>query len=227
MKTKKLLPLLLVFLFSGCFDLDLDFSDMAFELYFLPGVSLHPLYTEENIIFEEKLLGTWADDESKFKFEKAQDKDSYNLTFNTDNEMSEFTALLVKIDRMLFLDLFPQKPDSETIRVQDLLSVPTHMFIKIEQIEPTLKMRLMDPDKITEMLQNDPNSLKHEIVKEYYLLLTASTEHLQEFMREHANDDGLFGEPMDLERIQSEDPNKPLSIDPNQTDSNSIDSNDR
>jgi len=28
----------------------------------VPVVSLHPLFTEDNLVFEEKLLGTWVND---------------------------------------------------------------------------------------------------------------------------------------------------------------------
>jgi len=44
--TKKLLFYLLAALLGGC----------------IPVMSLHPLFTEETLVFEEKLLGTWVDD---------------------------------------------------------------------------------------------------------------------------------------------------------------------
>jgi len=218
MKTKKLLPLLLVLLLSGCFDLNLD---LDLRVHLIPGLSLHPLYTEDELIFEEKLLGTWTKDEEeiKFKFENAKDNEqnSYDLTFSDGNRKGKFTAHLVKIDEMLFLDVYPQDLDleRETLDLRQFLTVPAHMFIKIEQIEPRLRFLILDPDKIEEMLDVLPNLLKHEIVKEYYLLLTASTKELQEFMKEHANDEDLFGEASDLERLELQDPNEPNAIDPN------------
>ena len=47
MKTKKFLFYLLAVFLGGCV------------------LSLHPLYTEKDLIFEEKLLGTWAKNDSK------------------------------------------------------------------------------------------------------------------------------------------------------------------
>ncbi len=91
--------------------------------------------------------------------------------------------------------------------------------MKVEQIEPTLQMQMMDPDKIEEMLKSDPNLIKHEIVEER-IVLTASPEELQEFMKKHANDEGLFGEASDLERLEPQDPNEPNDIDPNNIDPN-------
>ncbi len=46
MRTKKLLFHLPAALLAGC----------------VPVMSLHPLYTDKDVIFEEKLLGTWLDD---------------------------------------------------------------------------------------------------------------------------------------------------------------------
>ncbi len=207
MKTIKVLLLLLVLLLGGCFQLDLDFSDIFSELHFLPGVSLHPLYTEKEIIFEEKLLGSWGDDETKLTFEAIEAEDSYNLTFDIEVIPGEFVAHLVKFDDLLFLDLFPKKPDPNTVPFQQFLFVPTHLFLKIDQIEPELKIRMMDADKIIDFLEKDPNSLKHEIIEEYYVLLTASTYELQQFMKRHANDEVFFGEVETLERLKPRDPN--------------------
>jgi hypothetical protein len=55
MKVKKLLFYLLAVFMGGCV------------------LSLHPLYTENDLIFEEKLLGTWAEEGSKvtWQFKRA------------------------------------------------------------------------------------------------------------------------------------------------------------
>jgi hypothetical protein len=67
-------------------------------------------------------------------------------------------------------------------------------------------MRAMNPDKIQKMLENDPNLIKHEVVKDR-LVLTASTEELQKFMKTNANVEDFFGEATEYKRMQSEDPN--------------------
>lgn len=71
MRTKKLLFHLLAALLAGC----------------VPVMSLHPLYTDEDVIFEEKLLGTWLDDSNDtWTFERISEfHESYALTF-TDYE---------------------------------------------------------------------------------------------------------------------------------------------
>lgn len=189
MKTKKLLFYLLAAILAGCVP------------------SLHPLYTEKELVFEEKLLGTWYDGKDIWKFESDSEEKSYKLTVMIDGKKGEFVTHLVKIDDMLFLDLFPEKPELQANDFYKFHLLSVHTFMKIEQIEPILKMRMMDPEEMQGMLKNDPNLVKHEIVEDR-IVLTASTEQLQQFMKEHANDEGLFGEPSDLERLKSKDPNR-------------------
>jgi len=206
MKTKKFLFYLLAVLLGGCV------------------LSLHPLYTEKDLIFEEKLLGTWANNDSKetWQFKRANGNKSYKMIYTDEKgKKGPFDAGLGKLNNMMFLNIFPQEPKLNENAFYKFHLLRVHSFIKIEQIEPTLKMRIMNPDKAKEMLENDPNLIKHEIVQDH-LVLTASTEELQKFMKVHANDKGLFGEPSELKRVQPKDPN---AIDPNQPESNSIDSN--
>jgi hypothetical protein len=211
MKTKKLLFYLLAGLLGSCVP------------------SLHPLYTEKELVFEEKLLGVWAENGSKWVFEKGSDPNSYDLTVIDEEGKGEFIAHLVKIDKMLFLDLFPKEPELQTNNFYKIHLLPAHTFMKVEQIEPILKMSMMDPEKIEDMLENDPNLIKHEILEDQNqkLVLTASTKELQQFMKEHAEDEGLFvwtlGEGGgELKRWKPEEPNEPNAIDPNSIDPNII-----
>jgi hypothetical protein len=204
---KKVLFYLLAALVGGC----------------VPILSLHSLYTEEDVVFEEKLLGTWLEDpnkpESTWKFKRIEEpNNAYNLVLSDEEgKKGSFVAHLVKLEDSLFLDVFPDEfpcdtddPNKTDWLYNVFFLVPAHTFLKIEQIEPTLKMRIMEPDNVEEMLENDPNLIKHEIVQDRPVL-TASTKELQKFMKAHANDEGLFGEPSKMKRVQPKDPNAPQS----------------
>ena len=200
MKTKKFLFYLLATLLGGCIP------------------SLHPLYTNNTLLFEEELLGTWGESDEYWKFKKGSGPNSYNLVITDENAEGKFVAHLVKIDKMLFLDLFPEELELQASDFYKYHLLPVHTFIKVEQIEPTLQMQMMDPDVMKTMLENDPNLIRHEFLEELdRIVLTASTKDLQDFMKAHANDEGLFGEPSNLERLKSKDPNDPNAIDPNET----------
>jgi len=192
MKPKMILFYLLAVLLGGCV------------------LSLHPLYEENDLIFEKKLLGTWAKSGSKetWQFKQAEGDNFYKMTYTDDKgKKGSFDAGLGKINNIMFLNIFPQEPKLKQNDYYKFHILRAHSFIRIEQIEPTLVMRVMNPDKTKEILKNDPNLIKHEIVQDR-IVLTASTKELQKFMKAHANDEGLFGEPGELERV------KPKAVEP-------------
>lgn len=162
--------------------------------------SLHPLYTDEELIFEEKLIGKWSDEDNMWEF-RAGEPNTYQMRV-FDGQEGRFVAHLVKLEDMLFLDIFP---DSVTLGEPQAFYgfhiLPVHTFMKVEQIEPKLQLRMMDYGKVSEILKEDPNLLKHEVVEDR-IVLTASTEQLQEFIVEYAGEGGVFAEATELTRRQ-------------------------
>jgi len=205
MKVKKILFYLLAALLGGC----------------VPVMSLHSLYTKENVVFEQKLLGTWVDDPNSpeviWEFTHIDEpKNAYKLIFSDDKgKKGSFVAHLVKLQNSLFLDVFPDEfpCDTEDPNKTDWLCnvfflVPVHTFIKIDSIEPQLKMRLTDDDKMAELLKEDQNAVKHTSIEDR-LILTASTKELQAFVLKYADDSRVFTDEIILGRKETQDPNAP------------------
>ena len=69
--------------------------------------------------------------------------------------------------------------------------------MKIDSIQPQLKMRLALESNIEELLQEDPNAIKHMPIGDR-LVLTASTKELQAFVLKHADDEKLFADAIAL-----------------------------
>ena len=229
MKTKKLTFYLLAGILGGC----------------LPVMSLHPLFTEKDLAFDEKLLGTWVDaNETMWQFSDANKPEkAYKLIF-TDKEgkKGSFVAHLVKLENRLFLDVYPSKPpwdEKDPNKVEWLHNtfffIPAHTFIKINGIEPELKLQLTDDDELKKLLKEDPNVVKYEVVEDYNedysvedydggIVLTAPTKELQAFVLKYADDSRVFPEEIVLNRKKTKAPqesveqksNEPNNIDPNQ-----------
>jgi hypothetical protein len=201
MNIKKCLFYLLACLLGGC----------------VPVMSLNSLFTTENLVFEEKLLGTWVDDcndpnntwqfnsigEEKPMFlspvlEKNRDKVYKLMVSDDDGEKGLFIGCLVKLDNKLFLDVFPsQFPCSEEniekmgLQFNAFFFWPVHTFLIIDSIEPQLKMRITDDGKFKELLEAEPNAVRHTIGEDN-ILITASTKELQAFVLKYADDDRVF-----------------------------------
>ncbi len=188
MKTKKFLICLLALVIGSCG----------------PVLSLHPLYYDKDVVFDEKLLGTWATEDSNdfMEFSRmADERKTYQLIIskrNTDpNENGLFVAKMVKLDNKLFLDLSPfpygkldEKKNTEWYRGA-ILYLPVHTFLRVDSIEPQLKLRFTDDDKIKKLLKKEPNIIKHEMI-EGTPILTASTSELQKFFIKYADSNEVF-----------------------------------
>jgi len=209
MNTKKFLFYLLAALLGGC----------------VPVMSLHPLYTKEDVVFEKKLLGTWMQDDNEtiweFKCPNEPGK-TYKFTFSDkEGQKGSFDAHLTKLQDKLFLDVYPGEPpwdEKDPNRLvwpyNTLFLIPAHTFIKIDSIEPQSKMRLTDDDEMEKLLKEDPNAVKHESVKDGFIL-TASTKELQAFVLKYADDSRLFTNETVLSRKKANAPNEPNNIEPN------------
>ncbi len=196
MNTRKLLFYVLAALMGGC----------------VPVMSLHPLYTKENVVFDKKLLGTWVDEPNKpeitWQFKAVDEpKNAYKLIFTGEDGMKgSFVAHLVKLQDKLFLDVYPSElpwdpedPNKIEWPYNTLFLIPTHTFVKIDSIGPRLKMRLMLETRIKKLLEEDPDAIPHVTIEDRHVL-TASTKELQAFVLKYADGDKVFTDEIVLER---------------------------
>ena len=140
-----------------------------------PVVSLHPLYTKENVVFDKKLLGSWVEDSNSsagfWHFESIDEpNDAYELVFTREDGMKgSFVAHLVKLEDRLFLDVYPNKlpvhpedPNEMEWALNSFFIIPTHAFVKIDSLEPTLKMRLMLETQLKDLLEENPDAIAQD-----------------------------------------------------------------
>ena len=196
MKTKKPLFYMLAVILGGC----------------VPVISLHPLYTEKDVVLDKKLYGTWVDDSNDSKaiweFKKIDEpKNAYNLIFtDEDGKKGSFMAHMVKLQDKLFLDIFPSElpwepedPNMMDWPYNSLFLIPAHTFMKIDSIEPQLKLRLTLESEMKELLKENPSVVEHTFVGDR-LVLTGSTKELQAFVLKHSDDERVFTDQVTLSR---------------------------
>jgi hypothetical protein len=190
MKTKKILAAVIIILLGGCVP------------------SLHELYTEDTLVFEEKLLGQWTHDKEIWNFEKATEDKAYNLVITQEEEQkSVLVGHLVKVDSKLFLDLYPGDMELGVGDLYKMHLLPAHTFLKVDVIEPKLTMRAMMPDTLEKMLKEKPELIKHEVIEDRGVL-TASPKELQKFLKTYADYEDFFGDALELSRYVPADPNE-------------------
>jgi hypothetical protein len=155
--------------------------------------SLHPLYTQKELVFEPKLVGTWESEGGNlWIFLKSSEK-SYDLIYTEKETPAKFAAHLVKLGTHRFLDLYPISIDLKN-DLQQAHLLPTHMFFRVWLDKDTLRLATLEHDWLKKMIDEKKISTQHEVV-DRRVVLTAPTAELQQLVVAHADDHGAFPKP--------------------------------
>jgi len=173
-------------------------------------LSMHPLYFDQDIIYEPALEGVWGNPdktEVTWTFEKSGDN-SYRLVYkehgitkaNNKNEKDKYSIVetenpekdgvfkvhLMKFGKYYFIDLFPEEP-KHINEVYKYIAIPTHLFIKISLEDDVLQLVYLDHNWLKDGLKNNSIQIKHEM-QDDTIILTASTKELQEFILKYIDE---------------------------------------
>jgi hypothetical protein len=166
-------------------------------------ITVNPIYTEEDLIFNEKLIGVWNTNESNgsemWIFEKTNNPESksYLLTHQKNNTAGTFAANLVKIGNQLFLDLYPlentSKNDFANAHIQKM-----HSFSKVSLKGNKLELQMLSPKWFDTLVSEKKLSLKHYRTADGQIVITDSTEELQAFLTKYSSSADAFEKPREL-----------------------------
>lgn len=154
-------------------------------------ISLQPFYREADLRFDEALIGVWSSSSEKeaknsWTFGKG-DKQSYELMIKEGTNASPFVVHLFAIGEHRLLDLYPHQDglkDAKFENTYKLALIPGHLILRVDQIEPSLKMSAMKIDWLKDYLKKNPKAIQHEWVSDdETLVLTAGTEALHAFLK--------------------------------------------
>jgi hypothetical protein len=158
--------------------------------------SVNPYYTEKDVVFDPRLLGTWGDpgdSKESWRFEAADEK-AYKFSVTEEGgKAGSFEARLFKLKGQLFLDIIPKEAElrDDQAGLVGASLIPGHLLIRIREIEPTLKADFFDWDWLKKHLENNPKALRHRKNGNDIVLL-AEPRALQRFVMQHLKDGELF-----------------------------------
>ena len=169
--------------------------------------SLHPLYFKKDRITLDIIEGKWlSESNDTWEFKKVENEPSYLLKYTESKHEGEqkpqpsiafFDANIIKLDGNYFMDLYPG--DNEQLDdLTTLLSVhlvPAHTFLKLKIEEGKISVYQMNPDWLNSLFEENRIRISHEVIKEKDIVLTASTEELQKFIKKYAEDEDAFQKP--------------------------------
>jgi hypothetical protein len=160
--------------------------------------SLHPFYTDKDLVYEPKLEGRWLGNEGKdtYIFKHSGEKE-YTLTmYSEDSIPADFDAHLFKLGKFLYLDIYPQNLQIKN----DFLAmhaIKTHTLSKLKINTDTIDISMIDPDNVKNLRDKKKLKVKHE-TSDGDIMFTASTGELQEFIKKYSKE--LFSKPQTLPR---------------------------
>jgi len=163
--------------------------------------SLHPFYRDEDVVFDASLVGRWVDESGEtWEFRDTGDR-AYELLYtDEDGKTGKFSIHMFKIGEATFLDLYPAEPEPEAPwnDLYRLHLMPVHTLLHVRQVRPSLQMAFPEPKWLEDRIAEDPATIRHEIIDDDLVVLTASTDELREFWSRHVRTDGAFGDYSDL-----------------------------
>jgi hypothetical protein len=170
-------------------------------------MSLQPLYTQLDLEADSRLNGMWTDKEGDvtFSFEEGAEEGkekAYTLVVKDKDEgqeeSGEFDVRLVRLGASYFLDIYPRssKEGNEFYRAH---FTRAHTIARVEIHQDSIKMAFLSASWLKAKMME--KSVDAPYVKtEDALLLTGTTEEVQELVFSHANDDEAFPDPLLLKK---------------------------
>lgn len=172
-------------------------------------VSLKPFYTQLDLEADPRLNGTWSDKEGDvtFLFVEGKEKENeYKLVVKEKNgereESGEFEARVVRLGSYYFLDIYPEsgREGSEFYRLH---FTRAHTISRVEIKEGSIQLAFLSASWLKTKM--DEKSVDTPCVEvDDGLLLTGTTEEVQELVFSHATDDEAFADPVLLEKREAE-----------------------
>ena len=163
--------------------------------------SLHPLYTDDTLVFEPALLGTWTDSEGTYVFETLKPK-TYLFTYLQGPDQQQYEVHLVKLGADYYLDFYLYRKDS-FFPDEDAVLAPlirTHSFAKVNWSQNTMEIsHFSELDWLQDLFDQRKIRIKHERIDDE-ILLTAAPKELQKFFLKYADDPNIFTEAIPLKR---------------------------
>jgi hypothetical protein len=162
--------------------------------------SLHPLYSDRTTLFDPALVGTWVseeDEEFVFTLEDTT-RGTYTLVCDESGATARFQAVLAEIEGTRFLDIFPEEPANDNGFYRDHL-MRVHSILKLELRADTLSVLDFDAEWLSTLAAEKKLTVPH-VLLDGAVLLTATTEELQTFVRTYARTPEAFSEPVRLRR---------------------------
>lgn len=199
------------------------FISVIFLMSIISGctvLSFYPLYTDDVLIRNDKIIGKWETDEGlsgnsqilvwEITFNDEKWIKKHNVPFDRGSKKepnkyayslflyyadypetkAEFQLHLVELNGKTYIDFFPEQWNVD-ISILEFHLMGVHTFAKVNIENDSIAINWFDSDWFKENLESNKIRIKHE-KNSANILLTAQPKELQKFVSKYSNDEDAF-----------------------------------
>jgi hypothetical protein len=156
-------------------------------------LSLDPVVTDQEAVFDPTLLGTWGTNQDKDKdlcIFRRDGASGYAITYVSDGSARQFTARLFRAGEASMLDLTPESSDD--------FQIAGHAVVRIWTEGGALRWTYLD----TEWLRKQASQLLPNRAGDKRMVLTAPGAAVRAFVAKYGVDDKAHGDTAEWQRVQ-------------------------
>lgn len=167
--------------------------------------TLHPLFTEKELVFDPRLLGAWKTDGPDTLFFERGTAESFNqlpeslrrlaskayvVRAKDDNEEIRYYVFLTRLGKELYLDYFPCESKTrlqyDNFYKQHLVKM--HSLYRIRfQNDGKFEVSQFDEGFLEDLIKNKKLRIQHEVRFDGSYVITAPTEELQQYVLKYSD----------------------------------------
>ena len=185
----------------------------TFLLIFLSSclTTLHPIFTEKDLAYDPKLIGTWnierEGNKERVTISNLATENSVELPGNIshikqkgylisyEHEHSEnperYIAFLARIGKYLYLDYYPayKKEDQKIDEIFGAHYVKMHTSYRVEILnDGSFELSQLDGSYVNNLIDQKKIRINHETGADDNIVITASTSELQQYLIKYSDE---------------------------------------
>ena len=189
----------------------------AFLIIFLSGclTTLHPIFTEKDLAYDPKLIGTWKtenqDNKGQVVITNLASESSVELPDNISSikqkgyfisyqngpgETSKrYIAFLARIGKHLYFDYYPadRKEDEKIDEFFGAHLVKMHTSYRVEILnDGSFELSQLDESYVTKLIDEKKIRISHETDADDNTVITASTQELQQYLLKYGDEPSAY-----------------------------------
>ena len=188
----------------------------AFLLIFLSSClnTLHPIFTEKDLAYDPKLIGTWNTEKqgtkervviSNLATENSVElpgnistikQKGYFVTYHDEHgDTKQYIAFLARIGKHLYFDYYPadKKGDRKLDEFFGIHFVRMHTSYRVEILnDGSFELSKLDGSYVKSLIDEKKIRISHETDADDNITITASTKELQQYLLKYGDESSAY-----------------------------------